>query len=185
MCDQARKVGIGTLVANFAALQAVDLVFDWVLYPSVLLAAGTLVGGAIMTFLSLFNCCLLLIYSERQKEKNPDFLAQIIGDIRRMRRDMRHGNWAMNVVRWIFSRFGWSMIRMFRKSRWLSFLILSVVRDPFQTMLWLRAGKTGGLRKTDWFLFLLSGLICNLSFIIRLEAIFWPLRVAWQILFGG
>ncbi len=185
MANETRKVGVASIFAGFATLQVVDVLFDYFLYPTVLLWLGALKGGSAMTCLSLFNCALLLIWTEALKGKNPDFFRQIIGDIRRMRRDMRHGSWPMNTVRWFFSKFGWKVMKAFRKRRWIGFILLSIFRDPFQTMIWFRAGKVEKLEAKDWGLFLASGLLCNITFILRWEVVLWPIKVAYYAIFGG
>ncbi len=129
--------------------QILTILFDYMLYPSVIYYFGVLTGGAIMTALSFLICLLMLKLYDWSKR---DWLGiETIKEIKHY-----HGQ----------SRVLLFLSKLLNKSDLIAFLVLSINFDPFVVTVYLRKGKFNGLSKHDWWVFINSLLISNLYWII-------------------
>lgn len=145
---RSQRERIGTLAVGHAANQTLILLFDYLMYPAVILWLGPLAGGALMTALSaLVSYLLIVLY----RWSGRDWLGL------EMVRDLRDGPLPSNaVLRWTH--------QLLRTGRLPALVILSIQFDPFITVVYLRDGvvEVGGLSRTDWTVFWSSVVISNL-----------------------
>jgi len=147
--------------------------FDSVLYPYVVGKYGFWVGGHIMVWASALACLLTLEFYDWSKR---DWLGiETLKEAREME------NTRMNRL----------ISRLFKKSRWVQIVVLSIAQDPFVVMVFLREGshKYGKVVGRDWQNFFASLVIANLfwtgvcwSGIKALEAIGASVSTAIMIL---
>ncbi len=134
--------GIGALAST-----GVSYLFFYVLYPLVVLRAGVIRGGIIMTAISLLACYTAIVVYDRTRR---DWLG--IEAIKQSVRDYDGGSRARKVV-----------ARILQKGGPLALVVLSIKFDPFVTTIYMRPGahSYGGLTARDWRVFISSLLIGN------------------------
>ena len=118
--------------------------FDNVLYVYAVYRLGLLIGGALMTLLSLVQCAFLLVLYERMR---IDWVGA--GPL-----TAGHGSrgpaWWRRLLSWAADR-----------GKFVVFLALCVFQDPFITTAYFRGGRFDGLKRRDWHLFFASVLVSN------------------------
>lgn len=147
--DVSISTRVVEITTGITANQILTILFDYMLYPSIIYYFGILIGGAVMTTLSFLICLLILRLYDWSKR---DWLG--IETIKEMRH--YHGQ----------SRALLFLSKLLNKSDLIAFFILSINFDPFIVTVYLRKGKFNGLSKHDWLIFISSLLVSNLYWII-------------------
>lgn len=162
----AHRQRIGLIAIGHTANQAQVVLFDYLLYPAMLLWLDPLIGGGIMTVLSALFCWLLIIL---YRWSGRDWLGL------ELVRDLRDGPSPNHpLLRWTRA--------ILRAGRMPALIMLSVRFDPFITTLYLRDGTPGhsGLSPQDWRVFWASVVISNLYWIGALSVLIELARGAWH-----
>ena len=154
------QVGVGH--ATYAAF---SWAFDNVLYLYVVYRLGLLVGGALMTALSLTLCAATLVAYERMR---VDWVGA--GALERLA-SLPSPSWWQRLILWAD-----------RRGALPVFLALSVFQDAFITTAYFRRGRFDGLRGRDWRVFLGSVLVSNLYWTLRSGVIIAALVAVWRSL---
>jgi hypothetical protein len=138
---------IAELTCGISIKNLISYSFDYLLYPFVIYKLGILTGGAIMMFLSLFACVILIKFYDWAKR---DWLG--IETIKGMKD--YHGE----------SKLGKFFAWILRRSDPVVFLFLSIKEDAFITMVYMRHGshQYNGMSARDWRIFLGSVAISNI-----------------------
>lgn len=122
--------------------------FDYVLYPYVIWKCGVLKGSVVMTFLSFLICYATILFYDWSKQ---DWLG--VESLKAIKEEGggREGRLAKTM--------SWLM----RKGEWMTFIALSIWKDPFITVAYMRKGahQYNGLSKRDWNIFLWSVVLSN------------------------
>lgn len=140
---------IGTLVVGVAFMSVTNKLFDLVLYPYVIYQAGLLVGGVIMTSLSAIACLMILWFYDYSKQ---DWLGiETIRDLKDYQGQTRLGR---------------SLAWFLQRSDLAAFFVLSLLYDPFITLVWLRHERFGGMTARDHRIFWASVLVVNVYWTI-------------------
>lgn len=156
------EVGIGhILYASF------NWFFDNVLYVFVVYQLGLLVGGALMTTLSLAQCGATLLLYERMR---IDWVGA--GSLARMS-CIPNPLWWQRIL-----------ICATRRGDAFVFVVLCIFQDPFITTAYFRRGRFDGLTGRDWRIFIGSVLASNFYWTLRSGAVAAVLLSAWRWLAG-
>ncbi len=126
-----------------------NLLFDYVLYPFVIIEAGLSKGFVIMIFLSFISCVLMFLVYDYLKK---DFLAI---EYSKQKLDSLTDDYDG-------SRLKRALIWILKRSRIFLFVFLSVY-DPFIATVFMREGshQYNGLKARDWKILILSLFIGN------------------------
>ena len=154
-----RLAEIGTGHAFYATI---SWIFDNVLYVYVIYRLGLLVGGVIMTLLSLVVCAATLLLYERMR---IDWVGA--GSLARLS-CIPKPSWWQRIISWATRR-GAAVI----------FLVLCIFQDPFITTAYFRHGRFDGLHARDWQIFFGSVLISNLYWTLRSGVVAAVIVSAW------
>lgn len=139
-----------TLSAGLALRWIINHGFDYVLYPVVLVAFGTTVGGIILTILALIiNVLIIRAYDWSQ----TDWL--LIEKLKSKVHDESHTGIKGRIFDFI------------RRNNVLMFFVLNL-DDPITATLYLREGayQYNGLTKRDWGIYIASNIVSNFYWII-------------------
>ncbi|MEI6208236.1 MAG: hypothetical protein WCP20_15755 [Desulfuromonadales bacterium] len=138
---------IAELTCGISIKSLISYSFDYLLYPLVIYRFGIITGGAIMMFLSLLACVILVKFYDWSKR---DWLG--IETIKGMK-DYQG-----------YSKLGRFTAWMLRRSDSVAFLFLSIKEDAFITMVFLRHGshQYNGMSARDWRIFLSSVAVSNI-----------------------
>lgn len=145
--------------------QAMELAFDYALYPLVIWQFGLTVGAGVMLVLSFLICLATMWFYDRTRQ---DWLG--IETLKDLRETETTTGWR----RWVST--------LLRRSDSLALVLLSIKFDPFITTAYLRHGAFhfNGMSRRDWRILIASTLISNgwWSFVVfgGLQALEW----AWQ-----
>lgn len=122
--------------------------FDWVLYPAVILWFGIVAGGIIMTFATFIVCyATILIYDYIRK----DWLSlELIKDTLAKAKSYSGERSCLKFAS-----------TLLRKSDWLVLFFLSLKYDPAIVTIFARRGAYVGLGKRDWYIFVVCVLWSN------------------------
>ncbi len=131
-------IGLGHLL--YAAF---NWVFDHVIYVYVVFTWGMLMGGGLMTLLSLLQCALTLHLYEKMQ---IDWVGA--GALQ---------HWNNQEPSSLVSR----VFRRISKKPKAVFVFLCVVSDPFITTAYFRNGRFDGLTAQDWQTFIKSVMVSN------------------------
>lgn len=138
-------IGLGHLV-----YATVNWFFDNVLYIFVVYQFGLLVGGAIMTTVSLvLSAATLLVYEKMR----IDWVG--VGSLARLT-SVPNPSWWQRIVRWAM-----------RRGNVAIFIALCIFQDPFITTAYFRQGRFDGLDGRDWRIFFGSVFLSNLYWTLR------------------
>jgi len=147
----AQRQRIGTIGIGHTLNYAQIVLFDYLLYPAVIVWLGPLFGGGVMTILSATLCYLLIVLYYRS---GRDWLGL------EMVRSFRDGPSPVNrLLRWSHA--------IMKLGQIPALIFLSVRFDPFITVIYLRDGDPwrSGLSRRDWAVFWTSVVISNLYWI--------------------
>lgn len=137
--------------------------FDNVLYIFVIYQLGLLVGGAIMTTLSLVMCAATLLVYERM---HIDWVGA--GSLARLN-SASNPSWWQRIVRWAL-----------RRGNVAIFTALCIFQDPFITTAYFRQGRFDGLNGRDWRIFFGSVFVSNFYWTLRSGVAVAILVSAWR-----
>ncbi|NOT85759.1 MAG: hypothetical protein HOP02_13495 [Methylococcaceae bacterium] len=118
-------------------------VFDYVLYVYVVYTWGMLLGGSVMTLISLIQCALTLKLYEKMR---IDWVG------------------AGAMLEWQSQQptsFSGRLFHRISKKPKAAFIFLCIFTDPFIITAYFRQGRFDGLTKHDWQLFIYSGIVSN------------------------
>jgi hypothetical protein len=139
------QIGMGHLLyATF------NWFFDNILYVFVVYQLGLLVGGVIMTTLSLVQCAATLLVYERM---GIDWVG--VGSLARLSLAPKP-SWWQRIVRWAMGRGNTAI-----------FIVLCICQDPFITTAYFRRGRFDGLKGCDWRIFFGSVFVSNFYWTLR------------------
>lgn len=152
------QVGTGHLLyASF------NWFFDNILYILVVYHLGLLVGGLIMTALSLLLSVATLLVYERMR---IDWVGA--GSLARLSEVQNPSGWQRLVL--------WAMGR----GKVAIFIALCVFQDPFITTAYFRQGRFDGFNGRDWRIFFASVLVSNFYWTLRSGAVAAVLVGTWH-----
>lgn len=184
--DNKRLAQVSTGLGLYGAF---NWVFDQLVYPTVIAVYGVIQGGLAMSALSMAQCSLVLVFYEHQKiewlgldavdvtkEKSIQWLQAL--DCRKYRNAL---------IRFSTRIFFFLPRTVLRFVLWLltrgdipSLLGLSLLTDPFITTAYLRRGAFNGLRRKDWLVFIVSGIIANAYWSIRCLGLVVLAKYVWN-----
>lgn len=151
---------LGIVAVGWTSNKIIESLFNYVIYPAIILKFGILTGVPICVASSFCFCCLTFwFYDWSQK----DWLGlEKLKQIREGEED--------TTVSWIASRF-------LRGSKWLAFLYITFQYDSFMATIFMREGayQYNGLSWRDKKIFLLSFALGTV--------LWWPLVCG--VLYGG
>lgn len=162
---RSRRQRLAILSLGLLGNQAIELAFDYALYPLVLWQFGLVAGAGVMLVLSFLICLGTMWFYDRSQQ---DWLG--IETLKALRETAGESGWR----RWLN--------QLLRRSDGLALVLLSVKFDPFITTAYLRHGAFhfNGMSRRDWRILVASTLVSNgwWSFVVfgGLEAAAW----AWQ-----
>jgi hypothetical protein len=136
-------------LVGFLTHKLFDEAFDFVLYPFVIYSLGLLWGGLVMTLMSLLDCYLLLKLYDWLKR---DWFG--IEFVKGLRFSGGQSRWR-KALAWLLNR-----------GNAVAFIALSLRYDPFITTAYLRHGSYNGMTLRDWYIFLGSGIVSNLAWML-------------------
>jgi len=141
---------IGTFGAIVTIIEGSNQIFDYILYPAVILWLGTVNGGVVMTILALIANYIIVVWYNRTKH------------------DWFGLEW-LHLQETIEAHTLWGkLLRLFlRLGHWPAYVGISIY-DPAYGFIFLRGRKSTGFNLTtiDWWWFLVSNLIGNLVWIL-------------------
>jgi hypothetical protein len=137
--------------------------FDNVLYVLVVYRLGLLVGGAIMTALSLVQCGATLLLYERMR---IDWVGA--GSLARLS-CIPDPSWWQRIIIWAT-----------RRGDAFVFVVLCIFQDPFITTAYFRRGRFDGLSARDWRIFFGSVFTSNFYWTLRSGAVAAIIVGAWR-----
>lgn len=154
------------IVTGHALYATFSWLFDNVLYPWVVYRLGLVVGGSVMTLLSLITCAVTLLFYERM---GIDWVGA--GSIARL---SAHPNpsWWQRIILWAD-----------RRGAAFVFVALCILQDPFITTAYFRQGRFDGLQRRDWRIFFASGIIANFYWTLRSGVVAAVIVSAWHWFF--
>ncbi len=168
-----RTVKVKLILKAYVILESIDWAFDNVLYPAVLAWLGSIVGGIVMTLLSALACYILLLYYMQSKE---DWLGVDVLEAAKARSDelteklrmKRHG-WRriLKIVTFVPATISLFILWVLKKNDVAIFFALSIFKDAFRTVAFLRHGRKGTLTGRDWFIFWASIAVSNVWWTFR------------------
>lgn len=138
------KARIAELALGHTVNQVSIWIFDYGLYPVIMLWLGLVWGFVVMALLSFLYCWLTMRFYDWSKR---DWLGiEAIKEIRQYEGTSRSRKW----LAWVM-----------QKSDPIACLLMSIKFDPFIVTVYLRRGRFGGMNRADWRNFLLSWLVGN------------------------
>jgi hypothetical protein len=137
--------------------------FDNVLYVFVVFQYGLLLGGAIMTTLSLVQCAATLLVYERMQ---IDWVGA--GSLAKLSASS-NPSWWQRIILWAT-----------RRGRAAVFFALCIFQDPFITTAYFRQGRFDGLTGRDWRTFFASVFVSNFYWTLRSGLVAVLLVSAWR-----
>jgi hypothetical protein len=166
---------IGTVAIGHSAKQLEEILFDWLLYGSVIAACtttwgpmwGSVAGFTIMTPLSAVVCfAYIRLYDWGKKDWFGFEL------LKGLRDDAAGGSRLERLVH-----------RVARLGDVAAFMALSVYGDPFMTTVYLRRGvrRFNGLSSSEWVVFWLSVLVSNGYWTLRWTILVEVARFVWSL----
>lgn len=144
--------------------------FDWGLYPFIIWMMGPLVGGIIMTLLSVIFDLIIIYWYDKSKQ---DWLG--IEAIKGFK-EGSGGTKKEKLLRWIMNR-----------SDKLLVVLLSLKLNPFNVVLYMRHGANeyNGMSARDWKIFVVSTIVGNLYWTLVMFGGITAMEAIWVNLFGG
>ena len=152
-----------TVATGHTLYAAYNFFFDHLLYVYVVYRLGIVVGGALMTLLSLIGCLVTLFIYQRMQ---IDWVGS--GSLAYLETHPNPVFWQRIVLR--ATRYGAVII----------FLALCVFQDPFITTAYFRKGRFDGLTRHDWQVFFAAVIVSNLYWTLRSSALAAILVGAWH-----
>lgn len=148
MKEGHKKVGI--IAASFTAVEVLNHVFDFVMYPLVIGFLGAVKGGAIMTILALFLNYMLVLFYNKTKQDWFGF------EWLRLQRQEEAKTGSGRILRHVL-HFG----------HWPAYVFLCW-EDPFKAFVFIRGRKEVGekFNRRDWVWFFFSNFLGNLIWIL-------------------
>ena len=140
-------------------------VFDYVLYPFVMLKYGPIKGGAMMSLLSItFSYTVLTFYDLTKKDW---FGIELVKGLREYDGKKK----ALKFISWMLS-----------KGQFATFVILSLKFDPFTTTVYLRKGANEfkGMDHKSWAIFVASWAVGNSVWIMLMFTGISIAKLAWK-----
>ncbi|MFZ2484386.1 MAG: hypothetical protein WAX80_02670 [Minisyncoccia bacterium] len=141
---------LGALGAVVTVIEGSNQLFDYVLYPTVILWLGTIKGGIAMTVLALVMNYIIVVWYNRTQH------------------DWFGLEW-LRLQETIEAQtfFGKILRKLLYIGRWPAYIGISIY-DPAYGFIFLRGRKSEGinLNRADWFWFIVSNLIGNLVWIL-------------------
>jgi len=160
----AYRTRIGTIATAHALLTALDWPFDYVLYPTVLIFCGPLLGTALMMTLALLlNVAILRMYVAN----GTDWLG--VREVEALKHTVDLAKTEHIVTRAL----QWAT----RHGDTATFFFFSIFKDPFWTVAFLRKGRPGPITPRDWRVFWASFAVANLywagRWVLTIEGALW------------
>jgi len=179
-----KQIGIGHAIYDTASW-----FFDNPGYITMIAVYGPLVGGAIMTALSLVICFVTLLVYERMKIEwtGVDVLDNLrergIAYAHKINNHEKHKHIHQLFAHIIF----FIPVNIFVLAMWLmkrygdvaAFFVLSIFEDPFYTTAYLRHARFDGLKKKDYLIFFASVLFSNGYWIMRNTVLILIATAVW------
>lgn len=139
-----QRAKIGIMGIGLAVNEIMDYLFDFALYPYVVIKLGMIKGGIIMSLASFLICWLLMVFYDWSKK---DWLGI------EMVKEAKHYKGSSKIRAWVAKIMG--------KSDLFAIVILSLNFDPFVTTAYMRkgAGKYNGMWRRDWQIFFFSWIV--------------------------
>jgi hypothetical protein len=125
-----------------------DLLFDFILYPTVIATMGPFAGFLLLSSLSASLCRLDILFYDWAKK---DWLGLEL--LKEIRDGEEKKKGIMRIVQWAT-----------RRGDWVAFFVLCALTDPFEVTVYMRHGveKYNGLSMRDWRIFWGSVMVSNL-----------------------
>gem|GEM_PF-1380795 len=176
-----------------------SLWYDRYAYPALMLYFGIIWGGIIASSVAMLMCATILIIYELLGATWVESTDEIFSDL--AKKSEKIADWMKkwekyNTILKIFlivPRLIVRLVSLFLRLsiRWISrrgllgFITLSLIADPFVTISYFKKGrKKSGLTAKDWGLFLLSGIVANVYWILYNSIIVIAIKFAWKGLLG-
>jgi hypothetical protein len=160
--NRLKLLGIG-LTVNWLT----TFLFDWVLYPLVILYLGIISGGVLMTFLTAVICYAIIVFYDKLQK---DWLCLELVKEYRVRAENYRGE----------SRILTFLSRWLRRSDLALIFALSLKFDPAIVTIATRRGKYSGMGRREWYVFTFCVLFGNLYWIFLVATGISIFRFTWN-----
>lgn len=147
----AQKERIAILVIGLSGNKIISWIVNYVIDPFLVAHYGLLKGGFAVIIFSFFICLVTIVFYDWAKK---DWLG--IEMIKEMK-ECEGMNYITRVIKWIL-----------RKGDNVAFVGLSILTDPFITLIYFRKGanRYNGMGRWEWKIFFASILISNLWWVM-------------------
>lgn len=181
-----RRKRIAQILGGHGLYAAVGWFFDNPLYIYVLAVYGPLLGGFIMTSLSLvISAAFMVIYNHTKIDwLGINVVEKIKNDGHKWTRRLESRSAFVRIIAFIPVQIFYLVVWSLKKGDSVAFFILSIFEDPFITMVYLRHGSFERIRRQEWGIFLSSVVVSNGYWIIRNTAIIEVFRYFWRAAIG-
>lgn len=159
--EKAPYLMVGTLIEK-----TVFNGFDYILYPFMIWKYGLVIGGGIMSILSLIaNYFTIIIYDKTKKDW---FGIEWIKELKEYSGTSRY----LRTLSWILNR-----------GKIIVMILLSVYTNPFTTTAYMRKGvnKFNGIDGKGWVIFFTSWFIANLEWMLMVFAGVSVFKGLWKL----
>jgi len=171
------------MISGWGIWSASSVYYDRVAYPAIMLALGDLRGGIIAGLGAMVICVAFLLHYEKTGSQWIASTEDVIGQIIKRIRKIESYNIILKIIFFIPRIFMQLSLSSVAKRGVLGFIVLSCMSDPFVTLSFFKKNRNG-LTKKDWMIFMLSGLIANVYWILYTSVILVFVRAIWKVLVG-
>ena len=169
------------MISGWGIWSASSVYYDRFAYPAIMLALGDLRGGIIAGLGAMIICVAFLLHYEKTGSQWIASTEDIIGQIIKRIKKIESYNIILKIIFFIPRIFMQLSLDSVAKRGVLGFIVLSCMSDPFVTLSFFKKDRKG-LSKKDWMIFMLSGLIANVYWILYTSVILVFVRAIWAML---
>ncbi len=171
------------MLSGWGIWSASSVYYDRVAYPAIMLALGDLRGGIIAGLGAMVICLAFLLHYEKTGSQWISSTEDVIGQIIKRIRKIESYNIILKIIFFIPRIFMQLSLNSVAARGALGFVVLSCMSDPFVTLSFFKKNRNG-LTKKDWMIFMLSGLIANVYWILYTSVILVFVRALWKAVVG-
>jgi hypothetical protein len=162
----AWKEKYGIWILGFLVNDLMERLINWVAYSLIIKYMGFWLGMTVLIPIGFITCYGTMVFYDWSK---TDWIA-----IEKVKSMKEYDG------KWMFAKIFWKLVK---KSDWLAFILLSVLKDSFITTAYLRKGsyQFNGMNKRDWKIFLASLVIGCFAWGFFIKTGLSVFEYAWDI----